>query len=208
MQGTTFIGNSTSSASGYEINQLTQWVDFTPTVGLGCRSGGYLIYFVIALGNFLLETIIWWQIPEATNTQAWIRRRRARISTRRFTTYMEQRLDRVDSNRWRWMTTARSLAHQGLRWWNNATLRDRFEVTVLRFCDVFNSTWLAFLVCAQTFGADRNCECFSAHWGSGGVRSTLPIQTNHTNGFGRDTSISRQGSALKVAVSEHLIMMV
>ncbi|KAF2738610.1 hypothetical protein EJ04DRAFT_41324 [Polyplosphaeria fusca] len=33
---------------------------FTPTVGLGCRTGGYLIFFVIALTLLISEILIWW----------------------------------------------------------------------------------------------------------------------------------------------------
>jgi hypothetical protein len=32
---------------------------FTPTVGLGCRSGGYTIFFSIALGLMLVEMTVW-----------------------------------------------------------------------------------------------------------------------------------------------------
>lgn len=32
---------------------------FTPTVGLGCRSGGYLVFFVIAVADLLLESVAW-----------------------------------------------------------------------------------------------------------------------------------------------------
>jgi hypothetical protein len=33
---------------------------FTPTVGLGCRSGGYLIFFVVAFVLLLAEIVVWW----------------------------------------------------------------------------------------------------------------------------------------------------
>jgi hypothetical protein len=32
---------------------------FTPTVGLGCRSGGYTIFFSVALGLMIIEMIVW-----------------------------------------------------------------------------------------------------------------------------------------------------
>ncbi|KAF2024567.1 hypothetical protein EK21DRAFT_78439 [Setomelanomma holmii] len=32
---------------------------FTPTVGLGCRSGGYTIFFSIALGLMIVEMVVW-----------------------------------------------------------------------------------------------------------------------------------------------------
>jgi hypothetical protein len=32
----------------------------TPTVGLGCRTGGYMIFFVVALVLILAEILVWW----------------------------------------------------------------------------------------------------------------------------------------------------
>jgi hypothetical protein len=32
---------------------------FTPTVGLGCRSGGYTIFFCISLGLMIMEMVVW-----------------------------------------------------------------------------------------------------------------------------------------------------
>ena len=37
---------------------------FTPTVGLGCRSGGYLIFYIIAFSLFLIEYLAWWFLPD------------------------------------------------------------------------------------------------------------------------------------------------
>lgn len=42
---------------------------FTPTIGLGCRSGGYIIYFILALSVFLTESTIWWAVPSETRTR-------------------------------------------------------------------------------------------------------------------------------------------
>lgn len=37
---------------------------FTPTVGLSCRSGGYLIFNVVALGLLVSELVVWiWASP-------------------------------------------------------------------------------------------------------------------------------------------------
>ncbi|KAI9684405.1 MAG: hypothetical protein M1829_002215 [Trizodia sp. TS-e1964] len=46
----------------------------TPTVGLGCRSGGYLIFCVIAMGLFLLEMSAWRLSSRTSPTRRWIRR--------------------------------------------------------------------------------------------------------------------------------------
>ena len=42
---------------------------------------------------------VWWLIPRDSEAQ-------------RATSYLEQHLDRVDSDKWKWVTTARSLARQ------------------------------------------------------------------------------------------------
>ena len=41
---------------------------FTPTVGLGCRSGGYLVYLVTCLGLLLIEIIVWTITHRSTHT--------------------------------------------------------------------------------------------------------------------------------------------
>ena len=41
---------------------------FTPTVGLGCRSGGYLIYMIVALKLVSMEALVWWMTHETTHT--------------------------------------------------------------------------------------------------------------------------------------------
>lgn len=43
--------------------------DFTPTVGLGCRSGGYVVYLIIAAALLLTEILIWWLTHKTTHTE-------------------------------------------------------------------------------------------------------------------------------------------
>lgn len=42
---------------------------FTPTIGLGCRSGGYMIFFILALAVFSVESILWWAMSSETPTR-------------------------------------------------------------------------------------------------------------------------------------------
>ncbi|KAL8818376.1 MAG: hypothetical protein Q9223_002973 [Gallowayella weberi] len=128
------------------------WFDF--------RMLWQMVVSIVVVGGTVFGAFI----LSSTNARQWIQRHRASISVPRVTTGLERHMSRVDSNKWKWMVT---VTRQGLRWWQDATLRDRIEVTVLRFFDVCNSIWLAYLVCAQTFGADQNCDCFSANWGPG-----------------------------------------
>ena len=80
---------------------LTLLQGFTPTVGLSCRSGGYLIYTVIALFGFLAETCIWWQTHETTHTH--------HDPIRRLSSKLERRLTATDSfhvgSRWHKLVT-------------------------------------------------------------------------------------------------------
>ena len=52
------------SAGGAFI--ISYW---TPTVGLGCRSGGYIIFVVNAMGLLIFEMISWWCVPSMVNRQ-------------------------------------------------------------------------------------------------------------------------------------------
>ena len=52
------------SAGGAFI--ISYW---TPTVGLGCRSGGYMIFVVNAMSLLTFEMIAWWCVPGMVNRQ-------------------------------------------------------------------------------------------------------------------------------------------
>jgi hypothetical protein len=39
---------------------------FTPTVGYGCRLGGYSIFFIVAFPAATFEALSWWQLPKPT----------------------------------------------------------------------------------------------------------------------------------------------
>ena len=42
----------------------------TPTVGLGCRSGGYMIYMVLAGALLLAELVVWWATSRGSRVRA------------------------------------------------------------------------------------------------------------------------------------------
>ena len=113
--------------------------------------------------------LIWWLIPETTNAHQWIRRHDRRMILPRYAIDPEQQLDRANNSVPRWLKSVRFHACKALRWSEKATLRDQIEMAFLRLWDVANSIWLAYLVCAQTFGADQNCDCWSSNWGHTGV---------------------------------------
>ncbi|KAJ4321392.1 hypothetical protein N0V94_002929 [Neodidymelliopsis sp. IMI 364377] len=55
---------------------------FTPTVGLGCRSGGYTIFFCISLGLLIMEMAVWLLIsPYKIDKWPWIARAEGRLNS-------------------------------------------------------------------------------------------------------------------------------
>ncbi|KAJ8108993.1 hypothetical protein OPT61_g7778 [Boeremia exigua] len=55
---------------------------FTPTVGLGCRSGGYTIFFSISLGLLIMEMTVWLVLsPYKIEKWPWIARAEGRLNS-------------------------------------------------------------------------------------------------------------------------------
>lgn len=55
---------------------------FTPTVGLGCRSGGYTIFFSVALGLLIMEMTVWLVLsPYKIEKWPWIARAEVRLNS-------------------------------------------------------------------------------------------------------------------------------
>jgi hypothetical protein len=52
---------------------------FTPTVGLGCRSGGYTIFFVVALGLLIVEMTVWMFYSPYEIDAHWLTRAESRL---------------------------------------------------------------------------------------------------------------------------------
>jgi hypothetical protein len=52
---------------------------FTPTVGLGCRSGGYTIFFVVALGLLIAEMTVWMFYSPYEIDAHWLTRAESRL---------------------------------------------------------------------------------------------------------------------------------
>lgn len=131
---------------------------FTPTVGLGCRSGGYVVFVVIALGLLTLEMTIWWFVPEhATSTDDVV----TRIGTKLHHT-LSQNGSILGHQGFR------ETVHSSLSWWTRLTIRDRLEYFLLRPMEYFNCGWLCYMIAAQTFGSYQNCDCMASLWGPGG----------------------------------------
>ncbi|KAL9047287.1 MAG: hypothetical protein Q9214_000098 [Letrouitia sp. 1 TL-2023] len=125
---------------------------FTPTVGLSCRSGGYLIYFVIAVGLLVIELLVWWLTHERTHASPYYIPRIATKLKERFQPNHE--------------SSAVRHIHRFLSWFTTSTFRDIVRNFVLRPGEVANAIWLIYIIFAQTFGAYQTCDCMASNWGS------------------------------------------
>ncbi|MCJ1266148.1 hypothetical protein MMC22_006030, partial [Lobaria immixta] len=128
----------------------------TPTVGLGCRSGGYLIYGVIALSLLTTELFVWWLTHHTTHTPEDIL---AQVGTK-----LEDRLARVKGGMGEATQKSRR-AHTILSWFRSKTFRWVMKNFFIRPCEVGNTVWLAYIVFAQTFGSYQTCDCMASTWG-------------------------------------------
>lgn len=114
--------------------------DLTPTVGLGCRSGGYMIYVIITYTSFVIELTVWWSTSQDA-VRSWIRRLSVENPLMRT---LSLQLSRHDNNKW--TKHVNFGLHKRLRWFNEASVREKVEVCVLRPFDIVGSTWLAYIV--------------------------------------------------------------
>jgi len=162
---------------------------FTPTVGLGCRSGGYTVFGVVAFGLLLVEMLCWWIFDASKPKLAEFNRRMtARPSTLKFMLWYAQK--RNDFDTWSskivlrcrsWVQTHLSMvipkrfanaADQKLKavWmtWQEKSAPQRVDRLFFRPLECFNFIWLCYITLAQTTGAYNNCKCKTSIWAGGG----------------------------------------
>ncbi len=101
---------------------------FTPTVGLGCRSGGYLVYICIAMGLLVIEISTWWLTHETTHTSDGLM---ARVGTR-----LERHLSRSEKV----VKPARRSKRMNalFHWFKTTSLREVVRHCVLRPLEVLH----------------------------------------------------------------------
>jgi hypothetical protein len=140
---------------------------FTPTVGLGCRSGGYMIFIVIAMFSFTIEILVWWQVSISDGRRPSVFHRTS-IPDRleEFQENVTRRLSRQNSSSWG--SPVKSILLKFWTWFWKLPFRTKVDYFFLRPCDVINTCWLSYIVLAQTFGWYRSCRCMSSVWGGGG----------------------------------------
>jgi hypothetical protein len=162
---------------------------FTPTVGLGCRSLGYLIFVINSFALLVLEFLIWWITAEEREEF------RTHTISRKFTIV---RLEEHGSTFKRWFLGCRDGTEDFLlgflpkmatvfspkRTKRREKIRDHLEHAFSKSHDytirqwthrlffipyeVINAVWLVYIVLAQTFGSYSNCKCQSSIYGFGG----------------------------------------
>ena len=138
-------------------NKLTLEKGFTPTAGLGCRTGGYLIHIVLALALLFIEVGIWSLTHDTTHTKHDIMRRVSTTLERRFTD-PEKGLQHD------------SRIHRLIEYLHSRAFRDVIKVLIIRPLEAFNAGWLTYIIFAQTFGSYQTCDCMGSTWthGEGG----------------------------------------
>ena len=162
---------------------------FTPTVGLGCRSGGYTVFGVVAFGLPLVEMLCWWVFDASKPKLAEFNRRMtARESTLKFMLWYAQKRNAFDTKSSKIMLACRNFvqnwvsmvipqhfanaADQKLKavWmtWQKKTAPQRVDRVFFKPVEGFNFIWLCYITLAQTTGAYNNCKCKSSIWAGGG----------------------------------------
>jgi hypothetical protein len=140
---------------------------WTPTVGLGCRSGGYMIFLVIAFTSLVIEMLLWWCSPsQSGEAPEWLQKAAIGDPLMKFGSRLERRLSRSHTHSWQ-----PSLGRKMQDWmcaWENLQFRSKMEILVLKPMDFVNTAWLIYIVNAQTFGWYRRCSCMASIWGGGG----------------------------------------
>jgi hypothetical protein len=140
---------------------------WTPTVGLGCRSGGYMIFITIASASLFIEMLFWWQMPKGSGSSPeWLQRAAIGDPLIKVGSRIERRLSRSQRNTWQ--SSLGGKIQNWMREWESLQFRTKVEILVMKPLDIINMCWLIYIVNAQTFGWYRSCLCMSSVWGGGG----------------------------------------
>ena len=140
---------------------------FTPTVGLGCRSGGYMIFGVIAFASLVIELLVWWQVStEFARSPTFLRHASIGDPITNLGNRLERKLSRAVTDSWQ--ETLHTKTERLIRHWDDMPFRSKVDVLVLKPFDIINTCWLIYITNAQTFGWYRSCKCMSSIWAGGG----------------------------------------
>ncbi|MCJ1346023.1 hypothetical protein MMC31_004234, partial [Peltigera leucophlebia] len=167
------------------IGSICIMLDFTPTVGLGCRSGGYLIFGVITFAISLVEFLVWCLVKDDTASPGWLRKHTQEYPLALLSSRIERHLSRSNSQNWAPYMLSKLGFRQFLRWYNSLSFKDRIAIFILDPSEAINAGWLVYIVIAQTFGWYQNCNCMASIWGSrGGYIDFASYEIYLANGVG------------------------
>jgi hypothetical protein len=167
---------------------------FTPTVGLSCRSGGYLIFNVIALALLMAELTVWiltspiryhsanrkpstsrlehgspgLSEPGLADSKSWLRRllqRTENLTIRALKLAIRLLPPRNSSTKSRRIDFA---VREHFRTLQQMTTRQWAERCIFTPVEGINTIWLVYLIMSQATGAFNNCMCNTSLWGAGG----------------------------------------
>ncbi|KAF1985316.1 hypothetical protein K402DRAFT_305491, partial [Aulographum hederae CBS 113979] len=162
---------------------------FTPTVGLSCRSGGYMIFGLVTTFLMLAELFVWWYTspirPDKIRKHGaqYVRAlSRGTISLAQSTSFVGRALQRVGDVgvavctftilRLPLRQREEKAKRFAERWQNhfkrvqNMTVRQWVERWLFTPLEAFNLCFVVYLLFAQTTGAFQNCWCQSSPWSS------------------------------------------
>lgn len=141
----------------------------TPTVGLGCRSGGNMIYVVTTESLFLVEMLCWGlrtSYREHRRWVSWISDYTPHDPVFMLLHLFGRRLN--GANTGRYTKAGRTAVKRMLEWWERSRWTDHVDM-LLRVNEIGNSIWLAYIVSAQAIGSYEICDCLSSVWAGGGL---------------------------------------
>lgn len=147
--------------------RLTVPADYTPTVGLGCRSGGYAVYIIIALGLLAIELVVWWLTHERTPSPNG-----------------QDNLPQTKYEDGQVSPTSPGMQRTPGAWsrlhilWDRMDTRDVIRIFIIRPSEIFNTGWLVYIISAQTFGSYQTCNCLASTWARSGVTQSHSVSYN------------------------------
>lgn len=137
----------------------TSQKDFTPSVGLGCRSSGYLIYLLIALFLLIAELSTWWLTHTTTHTPDDLLARVGKKLSEHHRSFQPDSSLEAEGQQPKAVR-----AHAVVAWFRSTTFRHVIKNWLLRPTEVINTGWLTYIIFAQTFGAYQTCDCIAKMW--------------------------------------------
>ncbi|KAF2816347.1 uncharacterized protein BDZ99DRAFT_407064 [Mytilinidion resinicola] len=176
---------------------------FTPTVGLGCRSGGYLIFTCISFGLLVCELLVWWASsppqPEEPQLTKLLSRTRTRLESNASFVRAGRTSKKLSHRTYQMILATRDFIESWMvriviglinilplhnkedrcrriresiigRFGtiHNYTLKEWTRYFFFIPVELVNTTWLCYIVFAQTSGSYHNCRCSTSMWGGGG----------------------------------------